>query len=172
MRGNDVFIAFASKKTALAIAKTVISAGYNAAAAVLSAGDLISKLSFYDSGIIICGCRFGDGNINTFIDDIPDSFRIIAIGSPEQLRYCDDGRALTLAVPLNSADLLAYLDMLRTEPQPSRRTPAEEALINRAKRILISSKGMTEAQAHRFLEKKSMDLGRPITEIAEIILKK
>ena len=171
MYGNDVFIAFSNKKTALAIAKIIISGGYNAAAAVLNAGDLLNKLNFYDGGIIVCGCRFGDGNINTLADEIPESFRIIAIGSPEQLQYCDEGRMLTLSVPLNSSALLAYLDMLRTEPRRTNRTPEEDALINKAKRLLINKYGMTEPQAHKFLEKKSMDLGRSIIEVAKKILK-
>ncbi len=170
MLGNDVFIAFSNKKTALSIAKTVLGGGYNVAAAVLNASDLIHKINFYESGIIICGCRFGDGNINTLSASIPDSFRIISIGTHEQLQYCDESRMLTLSVPLNSAALLAYIDMLRVETR-SRRSPDEEALINRAKRYLIAYKGMTEPQAHKFLEKKSMDSGRTITEIAKAVLR-
>ena len=171
MYGDDVFIAFANKKTALAVAKIVIANGFNAAAAVLNAGDLLGKIGYYDGGIIICGCRFGDGSINTLIDEIPQGFRVIAIGSPEDLQYCDERRMLTLSVPLNSADLLAYLDMLRSGAKLSNRTPEEDALINRAKRMLIAKKGVTEAKAHRFLEKKSMDLNRTMAETAEAVLR-
>ena len=54
MIGNDVFVAFPNKNTALAVAKTAMSAGFNVACAVLSANALRQKMGYYDGGIVIC----------------------------------------------------------------------------------------------------------------------
>lgn len=172
MLGNDVFIAFSNKKTALAVAKTVIAAGFNAACAVLTAGGLKQKLSFYDCGIVICGCQFGDENINELLPEIPDTFNIIVIGTPDKLAYCDGDRAVKLAVPINASELICYMDMLRPElPAGGKNRSAEDkAVIDRAKRYLIKHYNMTEPQAHRFLEKKSMDSGAAMTETAKKVL--
>lgn len=48
---------------------------------------------------------------------------------------------------------------------------AERRLVARAKAILMKNMRMTEDQAHRFIEKQSMDLRRPRKEIAQSILK-
>lgn len=51
-----------------------------------------------------------------------------------------------------------------------RRTAEEEALLNRAKERLMSARGLTEAQAHRWLQKQSMDNGVRMAETARRIL--
>lgn len=43
-------------------------------------------------------------------------------------------------------------------------------LVDRAKALLIKHKGFSEEEAHRFLQKKSMDLRKPIKEIAQAII--
>ncbi len=172
MLGNDVFIAFSNKNTALSIAKIVILAGFNAACAVLTAGGLKQKLSYYECGIIICGCQFGDENINELLTDIPEGFNVILIGTPAQLAYCEDERAVRLAVPINANELICYMDMLRPElPEGSKkRSTQDRALIDKAKHYLIFHYNMTEPQAHRFIEKKSMETGRSMVDIAKKIL--
>ncbi len=172
MLGNDVFIAFSNKKTSLSIAKTAISSGFNAVCAVLTAGGLKQHLGFYGSGIVICGCQFSDENINELLDEIPEGFNIILIGTPAQLAYCDSERAVKLAVPINTGELICYMDMLRSElPESSRkRSDGDRMLIDKAKKFLIMHYNMTEPQAHRFLEKKSMETGRTMAETAKKIL--
>ena len=77
-----------------------------------------------------------------------------------------------LAVPINSGELICYMDMLRPAPVPARTTRSAEdtALINKAKRLLINHYNMTEPQAHRFIEKKSMDTGKSMADIARKLL--
>lgn len=172
MIGNDVFVAFPNKNTALAVAKTAMSAGFNVACAVLSANALRQKLGYYDGGIVICGCRFSDANINELLQDIPETFGIILIGTPDMLNNCDCERAVKLAVPINTAQLVCYMDMLRPEPSNAHRSrsPEDRAIIDKAKRFLINHYNMTEPQAHKYLEKKSMETGRTLAETAKRIL--
>ena len=168
MLGNDVFIAFSSKKTIAALIKVARSGGFNIAGAALNAAELKQKISYYESGIIICGCRFSDEDVNNLIEDIPESFGIMVIGKAEQLSYCYAKNAVKLAVPINSSDILAYLEMLRPEipARRSARTPQEQAIIDKAKRRLIELFKMTEPQAHRYIEKTAMNTGKTIVETA------
>lgn len=170
MLGNDIFVAFKNKKTALTIAKIAITSGYNVSAVLLSASDLKKTISYYDGGIIICGCHFNDDNINSLIDAIPPQFKVIVVGSVEQLGFCDSQQVFKLAVPLNKADLICYIDMFANSTANSRRTDEEQRIISKAKRFLISHYHMTEPQAHHYLEKKSMDTGLSIVAIARKIV--
>lgn len=59
------------------------------------------------------------------------------------------------------------------EPMPAgrpRRSDEEVDLINRAKGLLISRCSLSEMQAHRCLQKISMETSRPMTEIAQQVV--
>ena len=43
------------------------------------------------------------------------------------------------------------------------------ALIDEAKSLLMERHGMTEEQAHRFLQKKSMDSGAKMVQTAKLV---
>lgn len=42
--------------------------------------------------------------------------------------------------------------------------------IQSAKKVLITQRNMTESEAHRYLQKMSMDAGRSLTETARMVL--
>ena len=50
------------------------------------------------------------------------------------------------------------------------RSEEEMALIDEAKSLLMERHGMTEEQAHRFLQKKSMDSGAKMVQTAKLVL--
>ncbi len=54
--------------------------------------------------------------------------------------------------------------------RPARRCPEEEALLSQAKGLLMDRRGMTEEQAHRFLQKRSMDGGVKLADTARQVL--
>lgn len=54
--------------------------------------------------------------------------------------------------------------------EPLRRTREEQALVARAKRVLMENSGLTEQQAHRLLQKRSMDHGSRLADTARKVL--
>ena len=50
------------------------------------------------------------------------------------------------------------------------RTPEQKALIEEAKSIIMQNNGMTEAEAHSYLQKYSMDSGMNMVNTAKLIL--
>ena len=48
--------------------------------------------------------------------------------------------------------------------------PEEKALIAKAKSLLIERNNMTEEEAHRYLQKSSMDSGTNMLETAQMVL--
>ncbi len=51
-----------------------------------------------------------------------------------------------------------------------RRNEEERALVEAAKQLLMERNGMTEEQAHRYIQKQSMDTGARMTQTARLIL--
>lgn len=70
--------------------------------------------------------------------------------------------------------LVAYrarLMTLESENTKLHRKISEIRMVDRAKCVLIQTLGMTEAGAHRYIEKQAMDMRISRTEVAESVLK-
>ncbi len=174
MKNSNVFVAFSNKKVAVSIAKIVIANGMNVACVATSLAELKKAVHAYESGIIVCGYRFNDDYVLDFIEDVPENVNIIMVGKRTQLDECENERVFKLAVPLQRMDLVCSLNMLSSMDDCIRlgksRNPEEEKIILEAKRTLIGRYSMTEEQAHRYMQKKSMDTGRKLVDIAKIVL--
>jgi len=47
---------------------------------------------------------------------------------------------------------------------------AQKAIIDEAKKLLMNTRNMTEEEAHRFIQKSSMDSGTNMVETAQMVL--
>ncbi len=56
------------------------------------------------------------------------------------------------------------------QSHPVRRGEDELKIINRAKRLLVLHCDFTESQAHRCLQKMSMETSRPMTVVAQQLI--
>lgn len=94
---------------------------------------------------------------------------------------CEDDGILTIAKPVNRAVFWSALKLAKAAQSRLRRVQAENTklkqkiedirIVDRAKCLLISTMGMNEKDAHRFIEKQAMDMRSTKREIAEGILK-
>ena len=84
-----------------------------------------------------------------------------------------------LPMPLKVHDLIATLSMMceaqirlkkkrKQKPQP--RSEEDRLLIMKAKELLMDRNHMTEAEAHRYLQKCSMDSGTGMVETAQMVI--
>ena len=62
------------------------------------------------------------------------------------------------------------LEKKRRRKKLRERTPEQKALIEEAKSIIMQNNGMTEAEAHSYLQKYSMDSGMNMVNTAKLIL--
>ena len=84
-----------------------------------------------------------------------------------------------LSMPLKVYDLINTVDMMaqaierrrrRGRQRPKERSAEEEGLIKEAKELLMNRNHMTEEEAHRYLQKCSMDSGTNLVEEARMVL--
>ena len=82
-------------------------------------------------------------------------------------------------MPLKSDDLIASVRMIlenrvrqrrKKKEQPRERSEDEKRIIENAKDLLISRNHMTEEEAHRYLQRTSMENGSSMKETAEMVL--
>ena len=74
---------------------------------------------------------------------------------------------------LSQNDIIAYINISgyrNTLDKSKTRSDVENRFIQNAKITLIDRYGMSEGQAHRYMQKKSMETGKRLIDIAKIIL--
>jgi AmiR/NasT family two-component response regulator len=85
-----------------------------------------------------------------------------------------------LLKPLRDEELLPAIELavahfrefvtLQKENEDLKKTLEARKIIERAKGILMKSKGLSEAEAFSLIQKKSMDLRKPMGEIAQAVI--
>lgn len=173
---NNVFIAFRSGKAGNKVAAMLKTGGIHYNAVCTTSSELLTKINMFEDGVIVCGNRFKDTVLIDVLDFIPDNFHILAIGTMDTLDDLPNDRVFKLTVPLNRTDLIYSVSMLmnldnhRALIHNQFRTEDEEMIIQQAKGILIHKYHMTEEQAHRYMQTKSMNTGEKMINIARLIL--
>ena len=108
--------------------------------------------------------------------DLPDSCILLVIATQAQLQFCDNEDIFRLPAPVSRSDLMASVRLaLQMEHRLEklvrpRRNEEEKAIIEQAKALLMERNGMTEEQAHRFIQKRSMDNGTRMVQTARLVL--
>lgn len=89
------------------------------------------------------------------------------------------GEIVCLPAPFKVCDLVSTVRMIEKlqldrrrlkRRRPAGRSEEESRVIDRAKEVLINRNRMTEPEAHRYLQKCSMDSGTGIAEAARMVL--
>lgn len=173
---SNIFVAFGSEKAAGKVAAMLKSGGIYPSFITHTGSDLLGKLSQYDDGIIVCGTKLKDTVLFDLIDFIPEYFHIVAIGTVSFLDDLPNNRVFKLSIPLNRVDLICSVSMLINLDNHGAlihnrfRSENEEIIIQQAKALLIHKYHMTEEQAHRYMQTKSMNSGEKMVNIARLIL--
>lgn len=97
---------------------------------------------------------------------------------PSGREYGDDD-VIYLPLPLKAYDLVDTVSDLLTDihrrlkrerEKPNKRSSADQGVINQAKSLLMEKNELTEEEAHRYLQKRSMDNGTNMVETAYMVL--
>jgi len=173
---EKVIVAFESEKTALRVREIVESAGLASCLVCRSAAEVKRLVNKQHLTTVICGYKLGDETAETLFDDLPQTCSMLVVGVQSMLSMMENDEIFRLSAPVSRNDLVTSARMLlqvghRMEKfvRP-RRSVQEQAIIEKAKAVLMDRNGMTEDQAHRFLQKKSMDSGAKLIQTAQLIV--
>lgn len=147
-------------------------------------------------GLIVCGPNFPDMTAIQLSSLMPDDYDMLVLSSSGAMNmgYEHKEGLYTLTLPLHTQDLVASVRMLLETRQmyrntmravkppvpqaspkgpqtPPKRSPEEQRVIDRAKVLLMNRNNMSEQEAHRFLQKRCMDTGTKLYDMALAVLK-
>ena len=175
----NIIVVLPKIEDAKGIRGVLMKNGFQVTAVCSTGAQVLNQLQDINDGIVICGYKMADMIYTELHDCLPSGFDMLLLASQAVLnehRYSD---IMCLAMPLKVHDLLNTVDMMsraimrrrrREKAKPKVRKPEETALIKEAKELLMSRNHMTEEEAHRYIQKSSMDSGTNMVETAQMIL--
>lgn len=170
-----VLIAFSAERIRQRIVCLLSGEGWETTVC-LSGAEVIRTARQLGGAAVLCGFYLPDMTADALAAELRGTAALLVLAKAAYLDLCGGENLYKLPLPASRAELLASLHMLlnaeghRLYHPVSRRKEEETALIRRAKELLMDVNRMTEEEAHRFLQKRSMDQGLRMAEAAQYIL--
>ncbi len=172
-----IIIAFPGQETVRAVKKILLQSGYRVEISCVTGAQVLQSIDGLGRGIVICGYRFADMMYEELYDYLPDGFSMLLVASPANCKERGVENLVCLSTPLKANELLATLQMMeysftrrKKKAQKKEYTKEEKTQIIRAKSLLMERNNLSEDEAHRYLQKRSMDNGINLVETAQMIL--
>ncbi|MDD3279371.1 MAG: ANTAR domain-containing protein [Lachnospiraceae bacterium] len=142
-----------------------------------TASQALAEMNELDGGIIICGYRLPDMFYADLRECMPDSFEMLLLASSRILGSCEDSGVISVSMPLSVFELVNTIQMMQHQVRirkkkklVHKRNKEEQEVLDHAKTLLMERNRMTESEAHRYIQKCSMDSGTNLVETAQMIL--
>lgn len=174
----NVVVVFPKIEDAKSIRNLLVRNGYSVNAVCSSGAQALAAADQLGSGIIVGGYRYPDMLYDELYENLSSSFEMLLVASDRVMAEGIRDGVIGVAMPLKVHDLINSLEMVAGEMErrrkkrrmmPAQRSDRERKLISEAKALLMERNHMTEEEAHRYLQKTSMDSGTNLVETAEML---
>ena len=174
-----IIVVLAKPEDAKAIRNLLMKNGFRVESVCSTGAQALSRMDDLNDGLVICSYRMPDMMYSELHACLPKGFEMLLLASANVLQECDCRDMMSLSMPLKVHDLINTVDMMaqslerrrrKARQRPRERSAEEERLLVEAKELLMSRNHMSEEEAHRYLQKCSMDSGTNMVETAYMVL--
>lgn len=158
------------------LGKMLAKHGYNADLICTTASEVLSESSRRDDGVVICCGRMKDMSFIEVKECLPTTFELIILTKnidsddlPEDTVKISMPFQVSTLINTIETSFSKYYKKHRSSSYHGR-TNDEKKDIETAKAILMEKNGLTEPEAHRYIQKNSMDSSRTMAEVAAMII--
>lgn len=173
---DKIVIAFPSEYAIGKVLSMLDVSGMRASARCHSGAEVIRAVKTLRGAMVVCAFKLTDMTADTLAHHLSAEALVLVLARPAELALCEEEGLFKLPLPLHSGDFAASLRMLsqicdqRFSLLYPKQEQENENLVRRAKAMLMHKGQMTEAQAHRFLQKKSMNTGMRLEDTAKLVI--
>lgn len=176
---TNIIISFPNIDNAKNIKNMLVRNGFTVVGVCNSGVQTLALAEEVQNGVIVCGCKFQDMMCGELRECLSDDFEICMVASQNMLSNYSFENVVSLEMPLKVRELVETLEMLclnvdrrqrKKKGRPKVRSIEDEKYIQSAKELLMVRNHMSENDAHRYLQKSSMDSGTNLVETAQMIL--
>ncbi|HIS30476.1 MAG TPA: ANTAR domain-containing protein [Candidatus Limivivens intestinipullorum] len=174
----NVIVVFPNLENAKSVRNLLIRNGYSVAGVCTSGAQALQAADRLTDGIIVCGYKFSDMLYTELHECLPPSFEMLLAASDTVLGMGVSRDIVSLPLPLKVHDLVNTLEMMtaahlrkkrKQKAKPKERSLEDKRIIEKAKQLLMERNHMTEDEAHRYIQKCSMDSGNSMVESAKMV---
>ena len=174
---TNIVVVFPKLEDAKNLKNLLVRNGYDVAAVCTTGAQAVHCADGLVNGILLSAYKLPDMMYSELKEYLPPGFDMLLLASRNHLSECAD--VVTLPMPFAVRDLLNTMDMIsqavmrrkkKMRHQPVQRNNDERKIINEAKAVLMERNNLTEEEAHRYIQKCSMDSGNNMVETAQMLL--
>lgn len=175
----SVIVVFPKMEDAQSIRNLLVRSGINVLAVCTTGAQALQYTDELDDGIIVCGYRFSDMMYSELHEYLPQHFEMLLVASQRLLQNCMDNDIVCVTMPIKANDLINTISMIsqtimrrrkKMRLKPRARSGEDQQILVEAKQLLMNRNNMSEEEAHRYIQKCSMDTGTNMPETAQMIL--
>lgn len=176
---SNVIVAFPKMENARSIKNILIKSGYEVASVCTTGAQILQSANALDGGIVVCSHRFVDMMYEELYEYLPPQFQMLLVASPTVCNERELGDIVCLSMPLKVHELVQTIEMMeytiarrkkKLRAQPKERNEEQKNIIQEAKALLMNRNNLSEEEAHRYIQKRSMNNGTDMVETAQMIL--
>ncbi|MCH5270162.1 MAG: ANTAR domain-containing protein [Lachnospiraceae bacterium] len=176
---TNIIVVFPKIEDTKSMKNLLVRNGFHVVGVCTTGTQAISQADGLNGGIVICSYKMVDMLYSELHDYLPFGFEMLMLASRQYLNECQNHDIMCLEMPLKVPDFLSTVGMMaenmerrkkKQRLQPKERNREEKELIKEAKGLLMERNHMTEEEAHRYIQKNSMDSGTNMVETAQMIL--
>ena len=147
-------------------------AGFDVFRACASGGEVRRAVNQAGDCLVILYGPLTDCLVDDLAWDIQPSAQILLLGRPMLLSRCENPRLFKLEAPCPGSAVTAAVDMLTQmqKMQMPRRDGEEKETVEKAKRLLMEQRGLTEPEVHRAMQQYAMRHGMKMADYARQII--
>ena len=176
---TKIIVAFSKPGDAKNIKNILMRSGFQVVAVCTSGGQVLTCMEDLNGGIIVSGYRFEDMLYRDILEYMPKEFEMLLVASPNRFGGMMPQGIVCLPMPIKVQVLVDTLEEMcesqtsrkkKRKKQPVQRSEEETKLILEAKELLMERNRMAELEAHRYIQKCSMDSGTNMVETAQMVI--
>lgn len=139
-----------------------------------SGAEVLSYASIRPAAVVICG-KIPDMSPTALASTLPNGFDVVWLVPSGMVSDAYSSNLIPLNMPLNRMEFLNTVRLLAAaESEQSRprkaRAAEDEALLRAAKEQLMHRHHLSEREAHKLLQRRSMESGMKLAEVARLIV--
>ena len=175
---GSIIVAMPKQEDAKKISEMLKSRGISKIDICITGASILSRVHELDSGIIICAKRFQDMFCKEIAENLPEYFEMLLLASKDAMEHCPENVTI-IETPFRISELLQSIESIsmdlerrirKNRSKSKKRSREEQEYIDKAKKLLMEKKQMTEQEAFRYIQKSSMNSCTNMVETAQMIL--
>ena len=170
---REIIIASANRQSAEKV-RTILQNGRFFVNNIFSSGsEVLSYASLHPDALAVCG-KLNDMSAAALAELLPSEFDLIVLLPSGVAQTVFLSNTVCLNMPVNYSELLDTVGMLTAtavlgKKERTEKPQADTQLIETAKKIIMSRHHISEREAHKLLQRRSMETGLKISQLAKMI---